>query len=78
MTEPSAQLKTVIQSSLKLTEASLINLLHQFDNHDFGTLNFESELFIHSGFKDINQAPEALVNGLEVEDLSDFIKELQN
>ena len=75
--EPNNQLKTLMQNSLQLTEASLIKLLNTFDNHDFTSLNFEAGMFLHSGFDNVLSVKDDLIIGLEVTDLRYFIKECE-
>lgn len=75
MTEPSNELKTLMQNSLQLTEAALINLLNTFNNHDFRTLNYEADMFLQSGFDNVLTVTNDLIIGLEVTDLKSFIND---
>lgn len=38
-TQPSIELKEIVKNTLNLTEAGLINVFNQLDNHCFETLN---------------------------------------
>lgn len=71
---PSIELKEIVKNTLNLTEAGLINVFNQFDNHCFKTLNNEAAyvdgvaVFVDGGWNfDSNQ----------IKDLKDFINEVR-
>lgn len=72
----SNELKQVLQSSLGLTEAGLINALSKYDdNYCWGTLNQEANMFKLSGYNDIEQASADLIDRTGLHDLQLFIDE---
>jgi hypothetical protein len=74
----SNELKQVLQSSLNLTEAGLINVLSKYDdNYCWGTLNQEAKVFKLSGYSDIEQASAELIDRVGLHDLQLFIDECE-
>lgn len=72
----SSELKDVLQSSLGLTEAGLMNTLSKYDdNYCFGTLNQEAVLLKCGGMNKIQDAEPKLIDKAGLHDLYAFIDE---
>ena len=72
----SNELKQVLQSSLGLTEAGLINVLSKYDdNYCFGTLNQEAKLMSIKGIDRIQDADFKYISMGVLYDLNKFINE---
>lgn len=67
-------LKQILQTTLNLTEAGLINLIARYpeSEYDFSTLNVDADIFATAQIK-LTNASKTLIDKLGVQDLVQFV-----